>query len=125
MTCAKDVEFAFGDFKLAIMAFQHKDEHSIRQGFVNLGLALEPLVEAMGDCGHAYSEVMNLVNAIKSFTDPFSFLWHTGKELIINHADIYDNFVAAQANWENKKWEEFGRNIGDIIADITYAMEEH
>ena len=52
-------------------------------------------------------------------TSPWTFLFHTGKELLVNGVDIYHHIVSARTNWDNKAYLSFGEDIGDIIADLT------
>lgn len=48
---------------------------------------------------------------------------HTGKEIIVNHHDIYENIQDAISNWDNSQWENFGKNIGEIVADLTIRVD--
>jgi len=65
-----------------------------------------------------------------SFSSPWSFAYHVGKDLLINGVDIYNDIDHAVDNWDTHNYEKFGENIGDALAKIligqkvaTYKME--
>lgn len=80
----------------------------------------------MTDCKHAEEEIMVVVHAIESLTSPWELVYHVGKEIIVNHKDIFHDVEGAIENWDSKSYENFGKNIGDIIALLSGIKEpEH
>lgn len=48
------------------------------------------LPKAIMDCKGAESDIKNLIKAIESLNNPLSFVFHVGKDLIVNGKNIYN-----------------------------------
>merc|ERR1712083_1216580 len=58
---------------------------------------------------------MGIVSAFKSMTSPMSFVFHVGKDLIVNGADIYHEIYASVSDFKAQKWGDFGVDIGTAL----------
>ena len=62
-------------------------------------MGLDTLKDAMTDCGGAYNDIKKLANAMKSLSSPWSLVVHIGKEIVVNHKDIFNHVEGAITNW--------------------------
>jgi len=68
----------------AIEDLKTNDSAKILEGIKLIGQALESLPKALTDCKAAVSAIEKLVNLIKSFTSPTTYLYRVEKDLIVN-----------------------------------------
>ena len=73
----------------------------------------------MSDCGGAYNEVMKLITAIEELTSPWELVVDVGKSILLNHKEIFAHVEGAITDWNSQSYEEFGKNIGEIIAILV------
>ena len=115
LTCVKDSETAFTDFKSAIQDFEKKTVSSVKKGLPETANGLEKLKDAMSDCGSAYTNVQKLINALKQLSSPWKFAYHIGKDIVVNRKQIFKEITAAKTDYHAQQWENFGKDLGDII----------
>jgi len=123
MSCLKDANSAMYDFKYAVGDFEKKTVKGVEQGLHELAEGLDSLKDAMTDCGSAYNDVELLVSAMKSLSSPWSLVVHVGKEIVVNHKDIFHHVEGAISNWKGQSYERFGEDIGAIVADLCGTKE--
>ena len=60
------------------------------------------------------------------FNSPASFVYHVGKDLILNGRQIYHDVDDSITQYDNKSYEAFGKDIGDALAKLIIgeAQEE-
>jgi hypothetical protein len=78
----------------------------------------------MVDCSHIKADWAKLEQMAAIFKSPSSFAYHVGKDLIINHADIYHEVSAAIKDYDQKLWFDFGYQVGEAAAK-TILGDEH
>lgn len=49
----------------------------------------------MSDCTHIKADWTSVVKMVEVFKTPEAFVWHVGKDLLINGKDIYAEIMAA------------------------------
>jgi hypothetical protein len=99
LSCLKEANSALKDFKYAVEDFEKRSTKGVEQGLHELAEGLDSLKNAMSDCGSAYNDVKLLVNAMKSLSSPWSLVVHVGKEILVNHKDIFQHVEGAISNW--------------------------
>lgn len=52
------------------------------------------------------------------FSNPASFAFHTGKDIIVNGVEIYHDVKDSVTQFEAKKYEAFGEDIGEALAKL-------
>ena len=55
----------------------------------------------------------------KEFEDPYSFAWNAGENLLLNGIDIFEKIYDAIDDWGNKKYYQFGVDIGEALAEVA------
>merc|ERR1712110_628917 len=125
ISCVKDSETTFTDFKKAVQDFEKKSLSGVKNGLHELAQGLESLKSALTDCAGAKKEVENLINAMLSMRSPWKLVYHIGRDLVVNGRDIYNNVKAAKSNFKSQAWFAFGEDIGHIIADLAGVAKPH
>jgi len=57
------------------------------------------------------------------FSNPESFAMHVGKDILVNHVDIKNEVETAVSDYESKKWEDFGYQLGEASAKTLVGAE--
>lgn len=110
---------AYDEIKSAIDKIEQKTAKSIAEGLRDLGHALTNLKQALVDCKAAEAEVAKFAKAIEDgFEHPLSFVFHVGKELIVNGRDIYAEITAAVSDWKAQSYRASGVQIGKALSKL-------
>jgi len=94
---------------------QGKVEKAIQE----LAQAMTSLVAAVGDVNGAEAETQRLIKAIQEMKTPTSFVYHVDQELLLNGVDILQHMGSATKHFLSWQWEEFGEDVGSILADLV------
>ena len=78
---------------------------------------------AISDCKHLAADIHKLEKIVKVFSNPISFIWHVGKDLIVNGVQIYHDVEHALSSYKAKKWHDFGLNVGHATALVILGKE--
>ena len=86
---------------------------------------------AVSHCDAAAKDVKDqapkLLRAIHAMKSPTDFAYHVGKDLVVNHADIFQEVSAAIDAFEHQLWEDIGKNVGAALAKLvvgeTFVMQ--
>jgi hypothetical protein len=122
--------FLNGESMLLTIAEAVKDlregtEESTQAAIQLIGQVIQEASQELVDCEQAVDEFEALVQMAKSFSHPWSFAFHAGKNIIINHVEIIGEIHAAMDAWdeEPKDYFEVGYNVGEAMAQV-FASEE-
>jgi hypothetical protein len=55
---------------------------------------------------------------VEIFNNPASFVYHVGKDLILNGRQIYHDVDDSITQYDNKSYQAFGHDIGDALAKL-------
>ena len=117
--CASEATDAYDEIKDAIQEIEKLTPADVKTGLKDLGLALKGLKAALADCKASSSDVANFAKAIENgFEHPLSFLFHMGKELLINGKDIYSEVTTAVSDWKAQSYRAAGVQIGAALSKI-------
>lgn len=113
----------FMDLHDAVELFMKMDSHDVLKGLEKLGSAFEKLPVAVSHCDAAAKDVKDqapkLLRAIHAMKSPTDFAYHVGKDLVVNHADIFQEVSAAIDAFEHQLWEDIGKNVGAALAKLV------
>jgi hypothetical protein len=111
-----DAKASYELLQASTLAFkQGKVEEAIQE----LAQAMTSLVAAVDDVNGAQAETKRLMKAIEQMKTPSSFVFHVNQELLLNGVDILQRMVSATKNFLSWHWEEFGKDVGSILADLV------
>lgn len=90
-SCLKDDEKEMQLIEDAISRLKSKEAKEVLKAIEDLGAALEALPKAIHECKGSIQEIRRLISAIESIKSPVSFAFHCGKNIVVNHVDIYNH----------------------------------
>ena len=122
--CLKDLSQDAIDIDYAVKDFEKDTVKSVAEGLKMIGEALESLPAAMKNCEEAVADAKNLIKMIEAFKSPISFVFHVGKDLIVNGVQIFEEIEAAVKDYKNKDYLDFGINIGKALDKIFVGNKE-
>eukprot|EP00930_Biecheleria_cincta_P071237 TRINITY_DN58751_c0_g1_i1.p1 TRINITY_DN58751_c0_g1~~TRINITY_DN58751_c0_g1_i1.p1 ORF type:complete len:475 (-),score=113.42 TRINITY_DN58751_c0_g1_i1:169-1593(-) len=122
--CMKTTEHTVEDVESAVHDLEKKDAADVLAGLRKLSHALKEFPEALRDCKALGADVERVVMALRAIHSPHQFLYHVGKDLIVNHAAIYKEISAAVQDHKAKKFEDFGKQIGLALHKIIIGDQE-
>ncbi len=118
--------FLNGETMLLTIAEAVKDlregtEESTKAGIQLIGQVIEEASQELVDCETAVDDFEALVQMADAFSHPWSFAFHAGKNIIINHVEIIEEIHAAMDAWEEEPSPAFfacGYNVGEALAQV-------
>merc|ERR1712078_131953 len=118
--CLAKTESEIKDVEAAIRLFEKKDAHDVLDGLAKLGSALELLPTAVQNCDAA----AKLVKALEALKHPKEFAFHVGKDLMVNHADIFRDVSASIDDYHAQEWENCGKDTGAALSKLLVGTNE-
>jgi len=77
----------------------------------------------MADCTKKSGDWDRLEALAKTLSSPKSFAYHVGKDLLINGKDIFGEIATGIQDYDDRKWEAFGEQIGMAAAKTILGEE--
>jgi hypothetical protein len=124
VTCLKDADRTVEDLNEAYHDFKLKTAAGTASGLVALGHAMEDLGHDVEECASVVHLFETIVTWSHTFTNPISFAFHVGEDLLLNGVQIYDDIEDSITSWENGSYEKFGEDVGDALAKIIVGMDD-
>ena len=69
-------------------------------------------------------EAPKLLKALEALKHPKEFALHVGKDLIVNHADIFREVGASIDDYHAQKWENCGKDTGAALSKLLVGTNE-
>jgi len=122
-TCVQKSYGTVEDVKDAVDDFEKKDAADVLKGLKVLAAALKALPDALRACKAVESDVEQLANALKQFSNPESFAFHFAKDLVVNGRDISNEIFQAVSDYKAGKFEDFGVQVGMALHKLIVGVE--
>jgi len=106
-----------------VQQIEDKTPSSVLKGIHDLGAALGNLKSGLTDCKAAYSDIQNYVKGFEQFTNPATFAYHVGKDLLVNGVDIYKEITQAVSLWQQKSYLDCGQQIGFALHKLVLGAK--
>ncbi len=114
-SCASEIAEVYDDLDQAVQAIEQKDVHGVRQGLKLIGQSLDEVSDALRDCKAAEGDIESVIDALKGFKSPWSFVFHVGKDLLVNGVDIFEEISDAVNDWKAQSYRQCGEEIGEAL----------
>lgn len=128
MQCISDPKQVVDDFEFAISNFSKKDMEmtDVMASLTKIGMSVKKLSDAAKECDNEMTkrELEILQKMVGRFSDPKTFAYEMGTNIVINGVDIYREMSAAYTNYLGKDYESFGRDIGVSLALIFIGASD-
>jgi len=113
--CVQKTVTTVGDVEDVIKDFEKKTAADVLKGLKLLAQAFEGLPADLKACKAVESDVEEIISAFKQMSSPKSFVFHVGKDLIVNHNDIFHEIYTAVNDYRAQKWLDFGIQVGTAL----------
>eukprot|EP00931_Biecheleriopsis_adriatica_P078734 TRINITY_DN52156_c0_g1_i1.p1 TRINITY_DN52156_c0_g1~~TRINITY_DN52156_c0_g1_i1.p1 ORF type:complete len:491 (-),score=131.68 TRINITY_DN52156_c0_g1_i1:151-1572(-) len=122
--CLQKTNHTVEDIESAVKDIKKKDAVDVLAGLRELSDALKELPVALQDCKALDADVKRVLTALRAMHSPHQFLYHVGKDLIVNHASIHQEISAAMEDHKAKRFEDFGIHIGLALHKIIIGSKD-
>jgi hypothetical protein len=82
--CFDDTKDIFEDAEALVKDFESDDTSKVINGIKIIGKMLKDIKSAVGDCKGIVMDLKKLEDMVEIFASPMSFVYHVGKDLLIN-----------------------------------------
>jgi hypothetical protein len=125
-TCINEGEGAMKDLEEAVNDIMAGTEESVQQGIQLLGQVFQEATQDLTDCEMAAEDIDRLADMSDILSHPLSFLYNAGKNIIVNHVEIFNEIDDAIDEWQAvpPAYHEFGFNIGSAMKLILEGADE-
>jgi len=76
---------------------------------------IKPTIQA---CKGVEADFEKLEKMAAIFANPATFVYHVGKDLVLNGKDIYKEVNDSITQYNSKNWDAFGYDIGEALAKL-------
>ena len=108
---------------MAIKEIEKKSVSGVQQGIKLIGESLTEVSDAITDCHGAVQDVENILDTLKQFKTPLSFVYHVGKDLLVNGVDILHEIQTAVSDWKAQSYRDCGLQIGTALNQLLIGKE--
>lgn len=125
-TCVLDGVLVLDDLQKAVEDIRQDTPESVQEGIELIGDAIQVAADDLKECAEAMDNLEELMDMAQLLAHPWSFIYHAGHNLIVNHVEIFDEVQAAMDAWESdpKQYYRFGFNVGEALEQISVAQQE-
>jgi len=122
--CIEDGEDIIKDVESAAKHFKSKDINDIIAGLKDIGDVLTKVEDALQSCKSIEADLKKLTEMAAYFSSPEGAIIHIGKDIIVHGVDIIKEVNAAVKAFDDKKFYDFGYNVGKAGAQILLGEEQ-
>jgi len=121
--CVKNVESPIKDVEAAVKDFETNHSAGVLAGLKQLSEALDGFPKAMESCKAAAHDVEHIASALATLRSPKAFAFHVGKDLLVNHHDIFQEISTAVADYKSQSFKDFGVQVGMALRKLLVGLE--
>ena len=122
--CVTDLENVLGDANTAVKDFKAGGATNVINGLKAVGDLIKQVQAGMKDCSSTQADWARLKAMAEVMSSPKSFVYHVGKDLLINGREIYGEINTAVTDYDKQDWEGFGFNVGEAAAKTILGQGE-
>jgi hypothetical protein len=121
--CVTDLEAGLGDAETAVKDFKAGGATNVMNGLKACGDLIKTVQAGMKDCSSTQADWDRLKAMAEVISSPKDFVYHVGKDLLINGREIYGEVTTAVTDYDKQDWEGFGFNVGKAAAKTILGQE--
>lgn len=122
--CIGDAERLVKEFKEVVTDFEKESFSGVKAGIHKVGDIVDEVKDDFKHCQLAVEDVEKLGKMARTFKNPFSFIFHVGKNILVNGKDIYAYVDAALKAYHKPDYRQFGYQLGEALAVAVMGTEE-
>lgn len=121
--CLTSVQKTATDFNEAVNDFKTETITGVKNGIYKVGDIVQDVSDDLHMCAAVVTDLEKLEKMAATFSNPFSFAYHVGKDLVVNGRNIYADIDSAITDWEAANYLSFGENVGRALALTLIGAE--
>jgi cathepsin B len=114
-TCLDSQDAMVQKFIMGTNQIATKKKDEVLKGVKNIANALEMVSLAVQYCVKDFENVRLFSTAVDTLLRPRSFIYNSGKNLLINGIQLYPEFNNLLTNFNQRNWQEYGRSLGLVL----------
>jgi cathepsin F len=122
--CIQKTVTEVGELEEAVQDLRNKTAPSVLKGLKLLVQAFQSLPADLRACKAVEADVKELINAFKQMSSPQAFAYHVGKDIVVNHADIFHEIETAISDYDAQKWLDFGIQVGTALHKLIIGAAQ-
>lgn len=103
--------------------FELRTDDSVKDGIKKLGDTAKLIQPTLKDCSGVKADWTKLTKMINICSNPYSFAYHVGKDLLVNGVDIFKHVYDSVKQYRAGEWEPFGEDLGYAFAKLLIGEE--
>ena len=107
----------------AIKDFRAGGVDNIVHGLKQLAVLTTQMRQELQACKGVEADWKKLEEMAAVMSNPTSFAYHVGKDLLLNGHDIYNDIDAGIAEYGDQQWKPFGESVGNALAKLIIGDE--
>lgn len=111
--CVKDTETLYSEVEAAVKDFEKHTAEGTIEGLKMLGQAVVEIKEDIKECEGVVADWEKLEKMAEIFSNPITFAYHVGHDIIVNGAQIYHEVDDSVAQFESANYRKFGDDVGE------------
>jgi len=126
-SCFKDGLSIIQTLEVAVNDIKRGTKESVEEGIQLIGEIVQVAAhKELVECVTAVKEFNELINMAKLVSHPFSFFYHAGYNIIVNHVEIEQEINTAIESWdeEPKDFYSVGFNIGETLEQVFIGNKD-
>jgi len=108
----------------AVNKINSNDKKEMIKGLEELATISKQVPRAVQECKAVLSDLENLEKAIKNMSNIVSFEYHVGKDLIVNHVQIFNDVRAMLVAYQQKDFFNFGNFLGNALEKLLVGQSQ-
>ena len=113
--CIKDSLTIAKELRTAVADFKEKSFDGVKNGFLEMGLAIQEIVVALDDCKDIKADLSRIIQYAEVFKHPKSLAYQIGMDLLLNGQEIYAEITKQVDDFEHKDYFNFGVDAGEVL----------
>eukprot|EP00933_Yihiella_yeosuensis_P035246 TRINITY_DN2875_c0_g1_i1.p1 TRINITY_DN2875_c0_g1~~TRINITY_DN2875_c0_g1_i1.p1 ORF type:complete len:486 (-),score=129.18 TRINITY_DN2875_c0_g1_i1:298-1755(-) len=121
--CMKNTKQTVQDVDAVVSDCKKKDARDVLRCLAKLADAIKTFPVALKECKAADSDIKSVEKALQTMSSPQQFAYHVGKNLILDHVEIFHEISTGITDYDEKKYEGFGENVGEALHKLILSPE--
>jgi len=122
--CITDTETFYGEVETAVKDFEKHTAEGTVEGLKILGEAVMQIKGDIKTCEGVVADWEKLEKMAEIFSNPATFIYHVGKDLIVNGKQIYREIDDSVQEFETQQYRKFGDDVGEALALLILGDDE-
>ncbi len=116
--CIKDVEEAVAELKQIMADLKKETVADVEAAVKEFGKFVASIPAMLNTCEAIPEDIKKLESMAISFSNPISFIFHAGKNLILNGVEIFKEVSHAEVNYDDGNYFDCGYYSGEALGAV-------